>query len=165
MFRATGKLIYDPKTDGASEFRSWWAKLDVPQSIIRYYQYWVKRELGIRLNTPMWKSHVSVIRGEVPTTFKSALWKKYQGKEIEFTYSPNLRMSETYVWLPVESPELEAIRVELGLRPKPKVPFHLTIGNTKNLEKITEEIKLPFVTFPWENKKIVDELWRKPKSN
>lgn len=158
MFKAKGKLIYDPKSD-ASEFKFWWAKLDVPSSIIQYYQYWVKRELGIKLNTPIWKAHVTVARGEQPK--KAFNWKKYQGQQIEFTYSPDLRMSETYVWIPVQSPQLEAIRAELGLRPTPRVPFHITVGNTKNLEKIIEDVKVPFPTFPWENIKIVDELWRK----
>ncbi len=158
MFKAKGKLIYDPRTD-ASKFKSWWAKVDVPSSIIRYYQYWVRRELGLKLNTPIWKSHITVLRGEAPK--KEWLWKKYQGKEIEFSYSPDLRMSETYVWLPVYSPELEGIRAELGLRPQPRVNFHITVGNTKNLEKVTEETKVPFRVFPWEDIEIVDKLWRK----
>lgn len=160
MFQAKGKLIYDPKTD-SSKFNSWWAKVDVPSSVIRYYQYWVKRELGIKLNTPIWKAHITVLRGEQPK--KQWLWKKYQGQEIEFFYSPELKMSETYVWIPVESPQLEAIRKELGLSPQPRVKFHITVGNTKNLEKNITETSIPFRTFPWENLRIVDELWRIPK--
>ena len=158
MFKAKGRINYDPRTD-ASEFKSWWAKVDVPASVIRYYQYWVRRELGIKLNTPIWKAHITVLRGEIPK--KQWLWKKHEGKQIEFTYSPNLRMSETYVWIPVESPELEDIRMELGLRAQPRVPFHITVGNTKNLEKNIEEPNVPFRLFRWENVKIVDELWRK----
>ncbi len=159
MFKAKGKLVYDPKTD-SSKFNFWWAKVDVPQSIVFYYQYWVRKELGIKLNMPMWKSHITVIRGEEPKL--KHFWKRYQNEAVEFEYSPELRLSETYVWLTATCPRLEQIRTELGLRPTPRVPFHITIGNTKNLDKITEDVKLPFKTFPWENLRIVDELWRKP---
>jgi len=157
MFKAKGTLIYDPRSD-ASKFTSWWAKLDVPRSVVQYYQYWVKRELGIHLNTPIWKAHITVMRGEEPR--KQWLWKKYQNKEIEFSYTPDIRMSETYAWIPAQSEQLEQIRTELGLRPQPRVPFHITIGNTKNLEKIIKEVKVPFTVFPWEDVKIVDRLWR-----
>lgn len=152
MFKAKGKIIYDPKSD-ASKFNFWWCKVDVHPSIIHYYQYWVKRELGIHLNTPIWKAHITVVRGEEPK--KKFLWKKYEGREIVFEYSPALRMSETYTWIQVESPDLEELRVELGLKPQPRVPFHITIGNTKNVTPMKKKA-VPFQLFPWENEKDIN---------
>lgn len=160
MFKTFARIIYDPKTD-ASKFNSWWVKADVHGSISTYYRWWIERELGLKLNTPMWKSHVSVVRGEQPK--KPWNWKKHEGKRVEITYFPDVRVSETYAWLQVHSPELEALRVELGLNPNPRVAFHLTLGNTKNLTAPKGDApKLPFRVFPWEDVSILDTIWRKP---
>ncbi len=102
-----------------------------------------------------------MIRGEEPKN-KTA-WKKHNGRIVEFFYSSEIRMSEIYFWLPCFSKDLEDIREELGLRRKPKVDFHLTLGNVKNLEKLSKTINLPFRVFSWERPEIVDILWRKPK--
>ena len=57
----------------------------------------------------------------------------------------------TYWWLKVTCPELSEIRQELGLSPYPKVDFHLTVGNVKNVsQESVKGWKLPAKTFPWE---------------
>ncbi len=147
MFKTFVTLHYDPKHD-ASKFNSWWLKADFPRSIADYYRYWIKRELGMHLNTPLWKSHVTVIRGEEPR--KPWNWKKHEGRKIEVSYSPEIKMSETYAWLAVESKELEAIRVELGLTPQPRVRFHATLGNTKGINQKPKKLQVSKI-FPWEN--------------
>lgn len=162
MLKATCTLVYDPHNDAASRkgLQSWWLKADVHQSISQYYRYWLQRELGIKLNTPLWKSHITIIRGETPRN--QSLWRKHNGRRFEFSYDPQVRVSETYAWLSVESKELENVRVELGLRPQPRVNFHLTLGNTKNLPQTTvEPIQLPFRVFPWERPEVLDVLRRK----
>jgi len=147
MFKATAILRFDPK-HSHSKFRSWWACADVPWSVGNYYRYWVKRELGIHLNTPCWKEHVSVVRGEEPK--KPWNWKKREGQKVTIFYSHEIKMNDTYAWLSVESKELEEIRVELGLSPTPKVAYHLTFGNCKNVVNKTPKA-VPFkVVFPWE---------------
>ena len=159
MFKATGKLIYDPRSEAASRkgFQSWWMILDTPESIPYYYRYWLKREIGLSLNAPVWRSHVTVCRGETPK--KQWNWKKYEGRRITFEYSPEIKLSETYAWLSIYSRELEEIRVELGLAPQPFVRFHLTIGNTKNKPEPKQRV-CTAVTFPWERPEIVDRLVR-----
>ncbi len=159
MFKAKGKLIYDPKSEKADRkgFEFWWMKLDVPPSIVQYYQYWIRRELGIHLNTPIWKAHVTVVRGEEPR--RPVFWKRYQNELVEFEYSPEFKISETYAWLTVKSERLSEIRAQLGLRPEPRVPFHITIGNTKNVVP-KKEVAAPFRIFPWEDEKVACDIYR-----
>lgn len=158
MFKSHGILQYDPKAD-ASKYSAWWCKLDVHPSIVRYYQAWIEKTHGYTVNTPIWKAHITVIRGETPA--KPWFWKKYQGEKVEFEYSPDLKSSPLYFWLTAYSPRLEEIRTELGMKPQPRVPFHITIGNVKNKVAERKEIKVPFRVFPWERPEIVDTLWRK----
>jgi hypothetical protein len=94
--------------------------------LVAYYQYWLHKK-GVDINTSAWGSHVSIVRGERPANQDA--WRKYQGKRVWFEYSPeNVHGRFGYWWIEVRSPELERIRVELGLKPQPKKPFHITIG-------------------------------------
>lgn len=147
MFKGKGKLVYDPHSE-ASKFNFWWAKVDVHPSIIRYYQHWIQKEMNTRVNTPIWKAHITVVRGEQPKN--KVAWKKYQGKLIHFDYDPVFKMSDKYFWLTVHSKELSEIRVELGLTPEPRVPFHITIANLKNIEGNKKDKTPKWVKFPWE---------------
>ena len=161
MYQATGKLIYDPRTE-VSRFDAWWLALEVNDSIAHYYRHRVDATLGVKLNRPLWRAHVTVIRGERPARFREALWKKYHGYSVQIAYSPDIQLSPKYAWLPVKSQELEDIREELGLPRQPRVPFHLTVGNTKNRAQSAAAAAPPFRVFPWEDAAIVDKLWRKP---
>lgn len=149
MFKGHCKLIYDPVHPDAKRkgFQSSWLKADVSNSIRNYYSWWVAREARMIMNKPLWSSHITVIRGETPK--RAEFWKKYEGKIIEFSYSIPICMSDKYCWLKVVAPELEAIRMELGLSRQPRVPFHLTIGNFKNVEPVKEK-KVQWTQFPWE---------------
>jgi len=126
---------------------SWACKLTAPDSIIQYYQAWVRRELRVNLNTPIWQAHVTVCKYERPKN--ESVWRKYQGEVIPFEYDPEIRSSDIYFWLVVKCPRLEEIRVELGLPPRPRCPFHITIGNLKNVSPIKTK-PVPFKVFPWE---------------
>ncbi len=96
MFTTKGKLVYDPRDAAADRkgIQFWWAILEVDYSIIRYYQAWILREYGVYVNTPLWKSHISIIRGETPK--KPYLWKRHAGKKYEFTYSPDIQARGEY---------------------------------------------------------------------
>lgn len=83
------------------------------------------------LQNPAWSAHISVIRDEKPRNEKD--WMKYEGKKIEFKYSPELEFNGIYVWLPVFCNEALDIREELGLRRNPFFDLHLTIGNRKEI--------------------------------
>ncbi len=66
-------------------------------------------------------------------------WGKHEGKLIEFEYDSYVRNDKMYYWLNAFSPELEKIRVELGLSiadkftraPDGSHRFHITVANNK----------------------------------
>ena len=155
MFEIKATLKYDPYHPDAIRKgqRSWWMKADLPDSIRLYYADWIRKETGLHLNRPMWGNHVTVIRGEQVKNVKA--WKKYDGDAVLLRYSENIQMSDKYAWLPVESLDLEDIRVELGLYPQPRCPFHATIGNFKTTTPPIKK-KVAFVTFPWESNNYLD---------
>jgi len=151
MFKAKGRLIYDPVVQRADfnsrKKMSWGCNLTAPNSIAQYYQYWVRKELGVNLNTPLYNSHVTVTKYERPPN--EAVWRKHEGEIIEFEYDPEVKNSDIYFWLTVKCPRLEEIRVELGMTPQPRCAYHLTIGNLKNVSPIKTK-PVPFKVFPWE---------------
>jgi hypothetical protein len=129
MFNSVGTLIYseDPYK----------LIVDVDNEIGNYYRLLIPKYFQVR--KPMYSSHISVVRNEVPP--QVAHWGKYQGVEINFEYEPFIYGGELYYWLNAYSPMLEDIRLELGLpnlskytkSPDGSHRFHITIGNTKHL--------------------------------
>lgn len=164
--KSFGYLRYDPK-HRATKFKPWWLLLQCDDGLTAYYRDWIQREYshdipshqwlekaaidpkvnvswpitqhGVRVTRSAWGSHVSVVRGERPTDER--LWKKYNRKKIWFEYDPEyLNTNGKHWWIRVASPQLEEIRLELGLTPQPTFwhrgaketrvnPFHLTIGH------------------------------------
>ena len=108
---------------------SGWAFLKCCRNTQRYYQYWLEK-CGILVQTPIWKSHVSVVRsGDEPDP---DLWGLYDGQPVQFQYNPlSVGFNGIYWWVDIESPQIEAIRIELGLDPQPKYDLHLTVGKEK----------------------------------
>lgn len=92
---------------------------------------------SIRLNKQRFAPHITVVRAEGAFSFRSM---SLAGKTIPFEYDPEVQVGEVYYWLNVYSPQLQGIRVWLGLSPSDwytKPPdgaecFHTTIGNLKN---------------------------------
>ena len=154
------KLFYDPSNLNAETrkgFQFWWAAAMLPSELTAFYRHLYFTQTGEALTAPMWRAHVSVIRGEEPKN--KGLWKKYHNQEFSLTYFPEAaRGSDKYFWFPVESEELERVRLELGLRPQPKVKFHLTVGNRKGNQP--RKVAIPFRVFPWENERMVEQSWR-----
>lgn len=154
------KLFYDPSNLNAETrkgFQFWWAAAMLPSQLTEYYRHLYFLQCGKHLTAPMWRAHVSVIRGEEPRN--KGAWKKYHNREFNITYFPEAaKGSDTYLWFPAESAELEEVREELGLRHQPKVKFHLTIGNRKGNEP--RKVQIPFRLFPWENERMVEQSWR-----
>lgn len=150
MFTLHGYLEYDPRSEDATRkgHMNWWMKVNVHSSLGVYYAAWVKKEMKLHVNRPLWGSHITVNRGEVPRNQR--VWKKYEGRAVEFEYDPILQMNDQYCWLTVKSQELESIRKELGLHPVPRVPFHITVGNFKNTVPLQNK-PVTWVKFPWEN--------------
>ena len=131
-----GTIVYDPFRGKMKTRTKWWCVLELDKEITRYYRWWIEKELHIHsLVQPAWDAHISIIRGEEPADNLKHLWKKYDGKVVEFKYEHNPetvgpkvnRNSTDTVWtLRIRDPFLLSIRSELG-RPS-NWNLHLTVA-------------------------------------
>lgn len=114
------------QTKGELTYRGGWAILQCDLETVLYYQWWLER-VGVKVNLPIWKSHISVVRGEdLPNP---EAWGLYEGNTIDFSYRiSDVWWNGDYWWINILSPQLEEIRMELGLSPQPKYSLHWTIG-------------------------------------
>ena len=160
-FKSNGIIRYDPIRNGINSVDrngrtnrdKWWVILQTDPEICRYYRWWVnarvlnplgfeKRKDAIKhgfhfIDRPSWGAHSSIIRGERPDAGHIHLWKKYDGKRIEYEYKHEVRQTsmdrdghDNYWFVEVRCKFLEDLRVELG-RPI-KWKFHMTVGRTWN---------------------------------
>lgn len=112
--------------------------VDVDNEIGRYYRSLIPPTH--RVQKPLYNSHISTVRNEMPVNL--SVWGKYQNQTIEFEYEPFVYNGELYYWLNVYCQELEDIRLELGLQntspftrsPNGKHRFHITIANLKHIK-------------------------------
>jgi hypothetical protein len=124
-FEGCGTLCYYP---------SGWLLLDTADEIGKYY-----RQLGfldnrtLQLNPPRRTTHVTIIANKYEDRTSHPCWKKYEHKQIHFLYLPGVQDDGEYFWLQVICPHIEDIREELGLPRQIPIPWHITIGNLKNL--------------------------------
>lgn len=134
-----GRIVYDPSRPGMKRRTEWWCIAQIDREITRYYRYWANQnpvvfgETHLDLCLPSWDAHISIVRGEVPREEFRHHWKKYHGKTITFRYSHCLRRTRNhihekdYFWfIDVQSPEIDEIREELGLRTF--YNYHITVG-------------------------------------
>jgi hypothetical protein len=166
VLKARGLIVYEPRRLIERENGNvvvghkrtnipWWVVVKTSESITNYYRTLIERDinpLGIenlgrnyekynhlvfKLQAPLWGSHITVCSGreEVKTEYQHN-WKKYEGKVIEFEYSPEVYRNWNFFCIPVRSTFLEDLRDELGLpkiitrekHPVPGFNFHLTVG-------------------------------------
>jgi len=120
------KRIKRIKTEGVLTYPGSWIILQCDLETTMYYQWWLAHH-GIKVNLPIWKSHISVVRGEdLPNP---APWGRYEGNKVDFSYQiSDIWWNGSYWWINIRSSRLEEIRSELGLDPQPKYKFHWTIG-------------------------------------
>lgn len=129
MYKAKGKIIFNPvPISGGTPNKKWWAIVKCPDDIIYYYKYWVTKNQKFTISSSAFGSHISLIRDEEPPNEFKHLWKKREGMEVEFTYTPNFQTNGEYWWLDIQCPVLNEVRQELGLSKEPKFGYHLSIG-------------------------------------
>lgn len=130
IYKSYGKIKYDPISE-RSTFKPHWVILQCDREIVRYYQHVFYTLYFKKMQTAVWSSHVSILRGEKPN--KPENWKLYNGRTIEFEYEFNgaagFNTNGKHFWLKCRSPEFGKIRESLGLNPIPKIDFHLSIGS------------------------------------
>lgn len=133
--KGSGIIKYDPYRGEMKRRTDWWCIVQVDKNITAYYRWWLLKERHLILHQPSWDAHISVVRGEKPRRDKVNLWKKYEGKRVDFLYEHGNIRSEIdknnggmYYWVDVECPFLNQIRAEfeypIGWR------MHITIGRT-----------------------------------
>jgi len=130
-FESTGTLIYDPHGRNVSTANKvsdpWWLLLMCDNEIIRYADWWLKKQWVYTYGYSLYGSHISVVKGEKPVN--KAAWKKYHGKKIKFQYSNAINDNGKHWWHFVKCDELGKIRTELGLPEKPPFfRYHITVG-------------------------------------
>ena len=120
-----GTVVFDPGK-GTGDFDPWWVILRCDTSIVDYY---ARMSLGYGrpvTRNKLWGSHISVIKGEVPTKLEA--WGKDYGA-VKFYYAHYVRCDNNcHAWVDVWCDKLHELRSDLGLPPKTKMSFHLTIG-------------------------------------
>lgn len=132
IHKSSGFVKYDPRSDRGT-FRKWWVILKCDKEIIKYYQHIFYKLYWKKLQTAIWSSHISLVRGEVPN--KRENWNLYNGKEIEFFYEydemfqTNSNDGGKHFWLKAWSSDFKIIRESLGLNPEPKIMYHISIGS------------------------------------
>lgn len=136
MIKLRGKLVYDPiRPDFKKTHKVRTLILELPRDQMDlYYQWFLMKQYGtwIAMQRPMYGLHVTVVRGneKIPAN-RVHLWKKYSGKIIEIEYDPSKLVRHWEFWsLPVHSPNLVAIREELGLHLYHNM--HITVGRQYN---------------------------------
>jgi hypothetical protein len=128
MFSSYGVVKYDPRHP-RSTFKPWWVILQCDPEIVRYYQHIFYKLYFKKLQTAVWNSHISLVRGEKPKITDA--WKKFDGKIVEFNYEYNgvFLGNGKHYYLKCWSKEFENIRTSLGLHPKPVINYHISVGS------------------------------------
>jgi len=127
MHKSTGTICYGP---GIKAF------LLVDQGIADFYRSLIPKWIP---NSPQrYKAHISFVRHENPPLMQ--FWDKYAGQKLDFQYDTIIHRDETYFWLNAICPDLESIRVELGLPAHPwwRNKFHITLANCKEFQHGTK---------------------------
>lgn len=101
MFTSSGKLIYNPTRTMKSN-TDWWCMVELPNDqIANYYRWHLDRNWwegdthSVKRNycKPPHRSHISVIRGEVPRKNKDQWGKFMANQTIKFQYDNVIRQT------------------------------------------------------------------------
>jgi hypothetical protein len=141
--KGRGKLVYDPWRTNKNDSEDWLV-LEVDREITRLFRWFIDRELinllgveGQGVLQPSWDAHISILRGRndlryVPREHKAALWNKYQHREVEFLYSPHVKVAKgEFFFVEVHCPWLLDIRAEEFNLPY-DFGLHLTVAKFRD---------------------------------
>jgi hypothetical protein len=149
LLRLRGGNEYRDQLEFMSRYRNqyhYWAVATVDMDLARLYRWFVDRELlnvtgveGQGLLAPSHIPHITITRGvndliDVPKEERHALWGKYEGEEVEFTYVPDLRFTgdttgdrkAVHWFIVVNAPKLRQIREEFDI--PTNWNLHMTFG-------------------------------------
>ena len=125
MFYSSG-IIQRPKNDQ----KEGWYSLSLDQQISDLYKWYYSRGLKT-WNAPLNECHMTFIAGEKDDRIVSHdEMERFFDNEIVFYYTNVVYTNGKAFWLPAICTQLDQIRLELCL--KPRILYHVTLGNIKN---------------------------------
>lgn len=126
-------VSYGPIAKPSPSQKEGWYYVKADDNIGAYYNWFAKRGLQQGWNPCMNGCHVTFIAGEKDDRIVSlAEIDKYIGREVSFSYVNQVFSNGQAFWVSALCPELDLIRMELGL--KPRMLYHITLGNIKHLK-------------------------------
>ena len=140
MLTSVGKIVAGSSLEQFTKARPYWMVLQCDTGIMEYYRWWIHNSFKDVWGRQIYKTckplagcHISMVRGEAPSEKGKKLWDSLPGRKLNFTYSPDIKTNGKHWWVYVDCPDIYNIRAELGLRPMPKHPLHMTIAtNAEN---------------------------------
>jgi hypothetical protein len=113
------------------KFHTVWVIGECDKGIVDYYRWWFTKVTSMKIFGSKHGAHISVVRGEEENIEPGTWVRDLSDRYVDFKYDQRIRCNKSYVWLNVESEEMEQIRMDVGLSPKPPFGLHLTIGRSE----------------------------------
>jgi len=132
MYKTKGVILFSPTRTIIKDHISdpCWCIVQLDDEFSKYYQYVCKKIYNnIKLQTPKWGPHITVIRNEF--LGENYDWKSLDRKEIEVVYNNKIENNGKHYWMPIINNEIYyEIRNNMGIFTEPEFNFHLTFGVT-----------------------------------
>lgn len=134
MYEAKGYIHYSPTRLNDKKYnhsQNWWMVLNCRnEDISNYYRhlYYLSVNKTSKILGTSYGDHLTIIRGHKEVPVNKELWKVHEGKELKFYYWNEIIRIKDFYHMKVHFPMGGSLRKELGLKPEPNFPFHLTLG-------------------------------------
>ena len=112
----------------------WWLFARVDPGIVHFYSWLAKTNGWNIIPGSRYGFHISVVLGEKPKNI--SIWNSLNKQAYKYKYSIKTETNYKYAWLRVQSKCFEQIRLSLGLKPTPYIPFHLTLGRFHHVKSV-----------------------------
>lgn len=132
MLKRTGIIRYDPiRKDFKKTHKTHTMTVEFPRDDFDlYYQWYLRKLYGIRIQRPMYGTHMTIVSGNerIAPQYRHN-WKKYEGMKVDVYHGLDVIQDHVFWYLNVYHTEsFSAMRAELGLSKCYKSVFHVTIG-------------------------------------
>lgn len=133
-FSTYGRIKFDPKAindPSGKMFKPWWIVVILDDNdIVDYYNWFMYKEFGLKLQRPAFGPHVSLVRGEeIDKERWEAGKERWDGHEVKITYWSPARTNGRHWWLRLsDEEELLDIREDIGYSRYGAWILHLTLG-------------------------------------
>lgn len=121
MLKSSGSIVYR---------HNWWVWIQCDPQLGKYLRklYRLARRNVDKLGQPSQGEHITVVSREEKNDNFERLWKRHEGKSVEFELILNPQTNGNAFWFPVMSKDVENFRIELGLQAKRIPEIHFCCG-------------------------------------